>query len=723
MQFPRVDGFPASFASHAGAQLPLGFVKRFFGVDMLAEGFVIRPLHLLDRIRNLGVRLFVPAILRQGAIGGSQLGRPQEFRLVRQLIQGVVGAVRSLAYPFLFSQPLHNRPFHGLGHKGLGFLDLGQLPHGERFLWESNNNRTATASLRDEKRETDAARSADIGSQKEGFDFDFIVIGSGFGGSVAAHRLVEKGYRVAVIEMGLRWRPEDFPRTSWSIHRWFWRPRLGLRGFFNMRFFRRATIFHGCAVGGGSITYANTLLRPPDRVWDMGPWAALADWKSEMPQHYETASRMLGVVENRILGPADNLLKHAAESLGIGHTFYPTNVAVFQPAEGEEGGKAFPDPYFGGEGPQRNTCVACGGCIMGCRYGAKNSLDLNYLYLAEKHGAQVFPETKVVGVQPLEGAADGSAGYEVRTVRSTAWIRRNSRRFTCRAVLFAASSLGTMELLFKLKENGSLPAISDQLGKHVRTNSESIVGLRIPRCAEDLSKGIAIGCGIYIDEHTHVEPVRYPGGSDTMMFLTTPLTGGHPGLMRIFLWLKNLVASLLRHPFKTLRLFKLCGWARESIILLCMQALEGHIEMRWERPWFWPLKKCLVSRGDRIPTFIPQANRFAEQFAQLTGGTAMSMLPEILFNVPGTAHCVGGCIMAGSRDRGVVDCRNHVFGYKNMYVCDGSVVAANLGVNPSLTITALAERAMSFIPPAKRMAWSETAEDIRELNSTAKSPG
>lgn len=536
---------------------------------------------------------------------------------------------------------------------------------------------------------------------------------------MAAHRLVEKGYRVAVMEMGLRWRREDFPRTSWSIHRWFWRPRLGLHGFFNMRFFRRATIFHGCAVGGGSITYAGTLLRPPDKVWDMGPWAGLADWKSEMPQHYGVASRMLGVVENCILGPADHLLKRAADSLGVGHTFYPTRVSIFQPAEGELGGNTFPDPYFEGDGPERATCVACGGCIMGCRYGAKNSLDLNYLYLAEKHGTRVFPETKVVDVRPLPGAADGSAGYEVRTVRSTGWLPRHRRHFTCRGVVFAASALGTMELLFKLKENGSLPAISDQLGKHVRTNSESIVGLRIPGCREDLSKGIAIGCGIYIDEHTHVEAVRYPGGSDTMMFLTTLLTGGRPGPMRILLWMKNAVVFLLRHPFRTLRLFNPCGWARESIILLCMQALEGHIDMRWERPWFWPFSKCLVSRGDRIPTFIPQANRFAEQFAELAGGTAMSMLPEILFNVPGTAHCVGGCIMADSRAGGVVDYANRVFGYKNMYVSDGSVVAANLGVNPSLTITALAERAMNFIPPAARMTWDDAAEEPGKSSSGA----
>ena len=352
------------------------------------------------------------------------------------------------------------------------------------------------------------------------FDFDFIVIGSGFGGSVSAHRLVEKGYRVAVMEMGRRWSPDNLPRTSWSIHRWFWRPKLGLRGFFDMRFFRHVTILHGCAVGGGSITYASTLLTPPDKVWESGNWHGLADWKAEMPRHYETATRMLGVAENKILGPADRLLKKAADAVGAGHTFYHTNVGIFEPEEGEPGCKTVPDPFFGGEGPLRTTCISCGGCMMGCRYGAKNTLDQNYLYLAEKHGAQVFPETKVVNVKPLNGD-NGSSGYEVQTVRSTAWIRRRPQRFTARGVVFSASSLGTMELLFRLKEKGSLPAISRQLGKHVRTNSESLIGARIPGCTEDLSQGIAIGSGFYVDEHTHIEAVRYPNGSDTMGLLTT----------------------------------------------------------------------------------------------------------------------------------------------------------------------------------------------------------
>jgi len=532
-------------------------------------------------------------------------------------------------------------------------------------------------------------------------DFDFIVIGSGFGGSVAAHRLTEKGYRVAVMEMGRRWTPENLPTTSWQIWRWIWRPEVGLRGFFNIEPFRHVVILHGCAVGGGSITYANTLLVPKDAIWDNGPWAGLASWKTEMPSHYETALRMLGVVENRILGPADDILKRAAEAAGVGETFYRTKVAVFEPAEGEEGGRAAPDPFFGGEGPERATCIACGGCMMGCRYRAKNTLDQNYLYLAEKHGARVFAETRVVDVLPLNGKLDGSDGFAVDTVKSTAWLRRSPRRFTCRAVVFAASALGTMDLLFRLKEKGSLPAVSDRLGHGVRTNAESLIGVRIPGSRENLAKGVAIGSGMYLDQDTHIEAVRYPEGSDAIGLLATILTGGRPGRTRILLWLKNLLGSLLRHPLRTARCLHPFGFARESIILLCMQALDVHIAMRLGRPWFWPFHKTLMSQGEPVPTYIPQANEFAAKLARLTGGTAMSMVTEILFNVPGTAHILGGCAMAGSPEEGVVDSRNRLFGYQNIYVCDGSVVAANLGVNPSLTICALTERAMNYIPPAQ----------------------
>lgn len=530
-------------------------------------------------------------------------------------------------------------------------------------------------------------------------DFDFIVIGSGFGGSVSALRLSEKGYRVAVMEMGRRWTAEDFPKSTWNLRKWIWRPGLALRGFFNIKIFRHVLILHGCAVGGGSITYANTLLSPKDTVWDNGSWAGLANWKQEMPEHYATARRMLGVIENRVLGPADRVLKRAADAFGVGHTYYRTEVAVFQEPEGRAGGNTYPDPYFNGEGPERTTCNGCGGCMVGCRFGAKNSLDKNYLYLAEKRGAQVFPETKVVDVRPINGKEDGSDGYEVTTVRSTAFIRKQRRRFTCRSVVVSASALGTLDLLLRLKERGSLPRISDRLGDRVRTNCESLIGVRVPGIKEDLSKGVAIGSGIYIDDHTHIEATRYPAKSDSMAVLGTILTGGRPGRTRIFLWLWTLLVSFLRRPIATVRCLHPFGWARESLILLCMQTLDGHISMRLGRRWYWPFGKALVSRGERVPTFIPQANEFARKTAELIGGQAMSMTTEILFDMPGTAHILGGCTMGATPEDGVVDDRNRVFGYRNLYVCDGSVLSANLGVNPSLTITAVTERAMSYIEP------------------------
>ncbi len=541
------------------------------------------------------------------------------------------------------------------------------------------------------------------------WDFDFIVIGSGFGGSVSAHRLTEKGYRVAVMEMGLRWTPQNLPATNWLLWRWIWRPGLGLRGFFNMHLFRHVLILHGCAVGGGSITYANTLLVPSDSVWNNGSWARLADWKAEMPAHYRTALRMLGVTENRIFGAADHILKSAAENAGVGGTFYSTRVAAFEAPAGEAPGVTHPDPYFGGEGPDRTTCIGCGGCMMGCRYNAKNTLDKNYLYFAEKHGAQIFPATRVIDVKPLGGSIDGSAGYEVRTERSTAWFRREPRSFTCGGVVFAASALGTMELLFRLKQRGSLPNLSGELGNRVRTNAESLIGVRVPHTREDLSAGVAIGSGVYIDEHTHIEATRYPAGSDAMGLLATVLTGGNAGRGRILRWLATLSGALLRHPWRTMRCLHPFGFARESIILLCMQSLDGHINMRLKRPWYRPWTKVLVSQGARIPTFIPAANEFARKMARLVGGTALSMVTEILFNMPGTAHILGGCVMSETASEGVVDHRSRVFGYKNLYICDGSVLSANLGVNPSLTICAVTERAMSCIPRASEANWTGRA--------------
>jgi cholesterol oxidase len=537
------------------------------------------------------------------------------------------------------------------------------------------------------------------------FDYDYLIVGSGFGGSVSALRLTEKGYKVLVVEMGRRWTPEDLPKTNWTLNRYFWKPKLGLRGFFNIRFFRHVIVLHGNAVGGGSITYANTMLVPPDTIWDHGTWAGLDDWKQVMPAHYATAKRMMGVVPNPILAPADIKLKQMATAAGVAHTFYPTDVAVFFGSEGDPPGTASPDPYFHGEGPDRQTCIACGGCMVGCRHNAKNTLDKNYLYLAEKKGARILAETKVIDVRPLNGAPDGTAqpdgsqGYEVFTQSSLGWFKGPVQRITTRGVIFAGSSLGTQDLLFRLKQKGSLPNISDQLGQRVLTNAESLIAVRYPGTSEDMSSGIAIGSGIYIDANTHIEAVRYPRGSDALSPLSTLLVNGRPGPTRILTWLRTLALQFVRSPWRTLRALQPFGASHETLILLCMQAIDGHLTMRLKRPWYWPFLKVLTTAGDPIPTYIPSANRFAELGASVTGGVPCTTITEILFNIPMTAHCIGGAAMADTPAHGVIDRHHRIFNYTNLYICDGSVISANLGVNPALTITALTERAMQAIPP------------------------
>ena len=531
------------------------------------------------------------------------------------------------------------------------------------------------------------------------FDYDFVVVGSGFGGSVSALRLTQKGYNVLVVEMGRRWTPENLPKTNWSLNRYFWKPKLGLRGFFNLRFFRHVIVLHGNAVGGGSITYANTMLVPPDTIWEHGAWAGLDDWKRVMPAHYETAKCMLGVVTNPLLGPADMKLKEMASATGVAHTFYPTEVAVFFGEEGQTPGMRSADPYFDGEGPERHSCLGCGGCMVGCRHNAKNTLDKNYLYLAEKKGARILAETKVIDVRPLNGSTDGSQGYEVFTQSSNGWFKGAVQRFTASGVVFAGSSLGTQELLFRLKQKDSLPNISDQLGKRVLTNAESLIAVRYPGGVEDMSSGIAIGSGIYIDANTHIEATRYPRGSDALSPLSTLLVNGRPGPTRVLTWISTLVFQLLKSPWQTLRAIQPFGASHETLILLCMQAIDGHLTMRLKRPWYWPFIKVLTTAGEPIPTYIPAANRFAELGAAVTGGVPCTTITEILFNIPMTAHCIGGASMADTPTGGVIDRYNRIFGYRNLYICDGSVISANLGVNPALTITALAERAMHHVPP------------------------
>ncbi|WP_413560785.1 GMC oxidoreductase [Bdellovibrio sp. HCB209] len=523
-------------------------------------------------------------------------------------------------------------------------------------------------------------------------EYDYIVIGSGFGGSVSALRLAEKGYKVAVLEMGRRWTPQNLPRSNWNLKSWLWLPFLRFRGFFSMRFFRHVVVLHGNAVGGGSITYANTLLVPPVSIWNRGSWAGLNDWQQVMPAHFKTVQKMLGVTTNKFLGPADLRLKQMADALGVGESFYPTEVGVFFGKENDPPGTIYEDPYFDGEGPQRKTCIGCGGCMVGCRHGAKNTLDLNYLYLAQKKGVEIFAETKVTQVKPLTGALDGSMGYEVTSSQGV--------QFKTRGVIFAASSLGTQELLLRLKEDGSLPRLSNTLGTQVRTNAESLIGVRYPGTKDDYSTGVAIGSGVYIDEHTHIEATRYPAGSNALSLITTVMTAGNPGISRIIHWFITLFKMLLLHPWRTLRTLIPYRWSQEVIIFLCMQTVDGTLTMKLKRPWYWPFMKKLTTHGPRIPTFIPAANNFAVKAAELTGGTPATSLTEIFLNIPMTAHCLGGAPMAATPDQGVVDGKQCVFGYKNMMICDGSVVSGNLGVNPSLTIAALAEHAMSFVSQA-----------------------
>jgi len=409
-----------------------------------------------------------------------------------------------------------------------------------------------------------------------------------------------------------------------------------------------------------------------------------------MPAHYAEARRMLGVTENRILGDADRMLKKAADAQGVGDTFYRTDVAVYF---GDAPGVAHPDPYFGGEGPPRSSCIGCGGCMVGCRYNAKNTLDKNYLYFAEKRGAKVFAETRVTDIRPL-GRSDGSDGYELTVERSTAWFWKHRRTLTARQVVLSGSSLGTMDLLMRAKQRGSLPAISDRLGHDVRTNAESIVGVRFPGHELDMSRGIAIGSGIHIDQFTHIEATRYSRGSDVLGLIATLLVNGN-GWRRIARWL----GSALRHPIKFVRAAWPFGFARQTLIFLVMQTIDASLRMRMRRRWFWPFRRLLCSEGNRIPTNIPQANAFVERAAAELGGIPITSWFEILFDMPMTAHCIGGCVMGADAAHGVIDARHRVFGYDGLYVVDGSAVGANLGVNPSLTIAALAERAMSFIPP------------------------
>ena len=538
------------------------------------------------------------------------------------------------------------------------------------------------------------------------YDYDHIIVGSGFGGSVSALRLSEKGYKVLVVEAGKRWRTEDFPKTNWNVRKFLWLPAFFCYGIQRLTLLRDVLVLSGAGVGGGSLVYANTHLEPGDEAFRRGGWPRGMDWKRTLAPHYQTAKRMLGVTTNPRLSPGDLVLQDFARSMGREETFRPTEVGILF---GDKAGEKVGDPYFGGEGPERSTCTFCGGCMVGCRHGAKNTLDKNYLWFAEKLGAEVLPETQVTGLEE-----DGAGGWRVHTRSSTRKIFRRRRTLRARNVVLAAGALGTVNLLLKCRDQGLLPRLSPTLGSYVRTNSEVICGATARSDETDYSRGIAIASSFHPDPDTCVEIVRYPKGSDVMSFLATMLVDGGTRVSRPLKWL----GTCLRHPVDFLRTLKPFGWATRSNIILVMQNLDNSIRLVRARRWFWPFTKGLTSRrapGEPpIPAYIPVGNQAARFVAERTGAFPASSINEVLLNVPTTAHILGGASMGSTPAEGVIDWRNRVFGYEGLYVVDGSMIPANLGVNPSLTITAMAEHAMSHVQP------KSSTEGLRRLPVQAR---
>jgi cholesterol oxidase len=524
------------------------------------------------------------------------------------------------------------------------------------------------------------------------FDYDWLIVGSGFGGSVSALRLAEKGYRVAVLEAGLRYRDADYATTTWNLRRFLWVPSVGLRGIFRLTPFKDVFIASGSAVGGGSVVYANTLYRASPAFFTNPQWSGLKDWAAALAPHYATAEKMLGVQTVTRQSDGQSLLREVGRHLGVEDTFRRTPVGVYF----GDPGKKVPDPYFGGEGPDRTGCTFCGACMVGCREGAKNTLLKNYLWFAEKRGARILPDREVVEIRPL-GAADGSEGYRVTTQRPGAWFRKQRQSFTARGVVVAAGALGTNRLLAKCKLEGSLPRISDRLGQLVRTNSESILAVTLPEGMARPWNDVAISASIHPRPDTHIEFVTYGRHGDFMALLYTLLTGDGTRLTRPLLWIGN----VLRHPVTFLKTLWPVGWSRRTVIFLVMQSLDNAISFRAKRGRLGGVSLTTEQDPEKPnPTYIESGNRAAEWLAAHTGGYAQSMLLEAWANIPTTAHILGGAVIGSDASRGVVDATSRLFGYENFLVCDGSTVPANPGVNPSLTITAMAEHAMLHIPPA-----------------------
>ncbi len=528
--------------------------------------------------------------------------------------------------------------------------------------------------------------------------YDFVIIGSGFGGSVSALRLIEKGYSVFVLERGKRFRDQDFAKTNWMFWKYLWAPGLRSFGILQISPFRDVFVLHGSGVGGGSLGYANVLIEPSDELFANSLWQHLADWKSILKPHFFTAKRMLGVTINPSLWPADWTLKQIAAELGTERTFKPTQVGTFFSQPGEEG-KEVPDPYFGGEGPARRGCTHCGACMVGCRHNSKNTLVKNYLYLAEKWGAIVRSGCEVRDVLPLPDGQPDGARFEIIYRNSTSWLYHSEQRVLARNVIFSAGALGTQRLLFRCRDiTQSLPKISQQLGEMVRTNNEALLGVTSRDGKTNYSEGVAITSIVQADTVTSIEPVRYPAGSSLMRLLSGPLLeAGGNAAKRLF----RTFSTILIHPVDFYRTHIRPGWAQRSTILLVMQTEDNWMRMRFGRSFFTLWRKNLVSErtARQAPlTQIKIGHQVTRRFAEVTNSIASGTINESLLNVPMTAHILGGCPIGLNDQEGVVDLNCQVHNYPGLFVVDGSIMPANPGVNPSLTITALAEYAMSLIP-------------------------
>ena len=524
------------------------------------------------------------------------------------------------------------------------------------------------------------------------FSYDVIVIGSGFGGSVSALRLTEKGYKVGVLEAGARFEDSDLPKSSFDLTKYLFAPEVGCYGIQRIDALRDAMILSGAGVGGGSLVYANTLYEPMPAFYRDPQWRDITDWQAELAPYYDQAKRMLGVVENPLRTPSDDVMEKVASDMGVGDTFHPTPVGVFFGGPGDEMASRVADPYFGGAGPDRHTCRACGECMTGCRHNAKNTLVKNYLYLAEQNGAVIHPLTTATRVRPRTG---GGYDVTVRYTKAKVRCRELTRTLSAEHVVFSASALGTQRLLHRMRDEGHLPRLSDRLGHLSRTNSESILGAIAPDTTVDYSQGIAITSSFHPDEDTHVEPVRYGRGSNVMSLLQTVLTDGDGPVPRWRTWLQELWKQK-RH---VLDLYDLRHWSERTVIALVMQTIDNSITTFSKRSRLtgrWSLSSR-QGHGVPNPTWIPVANQTVRKMAEVIGGQPGGSIGEP-FNRPLTAHFIGGCTIGESPESGVVDAFQRVFGHPGLHVVDGSAISANLGVNPSLTITAQAERAMAYWP-------------------------